>query len=1104
MIQLPPSLVSLLVATAAALLSSPCMAGRQERVDVESLVDPVYAVDGDAFVRHNGDRYCNRPLYCRHIDAIALAGDKPFALLASGKNTLGCLVVAFVRDGRALWLQDASDITSRYHPGRMEWIIRDKSWGETVIHLELVPFSEGAGMALKALVTGSTKGDEIIWASGGVRQSKISALWEFDMTSQKNVTIGKDFLPAACSGNEVQTLEDVWILRSGPSGSPASVGDCGVTNQPVVADGRLWKDPLALRASKGSAEPVACGSLPVVTDQPIYWSLRDSGLQNDSSAEKQFGSGVARAQEIEGRVSIDTPDAWLNAAVGASVNAMEGCFRKGMFTHAGMRWGVPLLGWRTLYGGTVYGSHDEVLEQAGRCLAAQIKTSDKIAPHADPATSLSSQAPDSRMFGKGRVDIYQPHHYDMQSQFFDQLIHAWRWTGDPELEKLLSPALDLHCDYIRECFDPSGKGIYESYANSWPTDDQWFNGGGTPEETAYAYTAERNAAEIAARSGNRTASNEHKATAERIKGAFLDLLWIKEKGHPGAYREQGGLERLHESAWLNSIFCPIDAGLLNPEESAQAIDYTSRELERIHPGYGGEQCWPSNWLPSVWSVREMWPGDNYHLALACFQTGLPEEGWKLLRGTFPQQMLFGPVPGDMGHAAGATDFNDCNGMFARAVVEGLFGYVPDYPNGRVRIRPGFPDSWNQASITTRDFSLSFQRDGNRDQLHITLTRKAVLELSLRVRTKSVRSVMVNGHPSKWNEVAGFGATIVKIDIPETMEADIRIELADRLPETPRLELSGKSGESLSIREPDGKLVGFHDPQGVLHDAGIHDGTLRGILTKNEGAHLLFGLIRTGTTLQWRRISVYITDPEAELDRSRQRLESIPQHAIWEPVSLDTQLNADVRDIFRQQYLSPRPNTCSLRLATDGCSTWQMILDKKNKPPEIDVSLVSGLKGADGLIRTALGVPFLWPEGKENIAFTSLWDNWPHKIDFPVKRKAEEIWFLVCGSTNPMQVRIPNARIRIEYDDGKVEILDLIPPFNFWSLCPFGGIDYDYNRDAFSLPKTPPATLQLGKNCRAIVLGHRLRTDVPVKKVTLEAQSQEVVIGLIGMTLMNPH
>ena len=26
--------------------------------------------------------------------------------------------------------------------------------------------------------------------------------------------------------------------------------------------------------------------------------------------------------------------------------------------------------------------------------------------------------------------------------------HAWRWTGDPELEKLLRPSLDLHCEYI--------------------------------------------------------------------------------------------------------------------------------------------------------------------------------------------------------------------------------------------------------------------------------------------------------------------------------------------------------------------------------------------------------------------------------------------------------------------------------------------------------------------------------------------------------------------------------------------------------------------------------------------------------------------------------
>ena len=102
----------------------------------------------------------------------------------------------------------------------------------------------------------------------------------------------------------------------------------------------------------------------------------------------------------------------------------------------------------------------------------------------------------------------------------------------------------------------------------------------------------------------------------------------------------------------------------------------------------------------------------------------------------------------------------------------------------------------------------------------------------------------------------------------------------------------------------------------------------------------------------------------------------------------------------------------------------------------------------------------------------------------------------------MQVRIPNAELRLTYADGVVEKLEIIPPFNFWTLCPFGGNDYDYQRDGFALPKVPPATVQLGKNCRAVVLGWNLRPGVPLQSVTLETLSQEVVIGLMGVTIMN--
>ena len=114
-----------------------------------------------------------------------------------------------------------------------------------------------------------------------------------------------------------------------------------------------------------------------------------------------------------------------------------------------------------------------------------------------------------------------------------------------------------------------------------------------------------------------------------------------------------------------------------------------------------------------------------------------------------------------------------------------------------------------------------------------------------------------------------------------------------------------------------------------------------------------------------------------------------------------------------------------------------------------------------------------------------------------------MWLLVCGSTNPMQGRIANAVLHFRYADAQEETFELVPPLNFWSLCRFGGVDYDYKRDGFSLPKEPPLQAQLGENCRAMVYGWKLRPGVELKDVTLETLSQEVVIGLMGVSVMNP-
>ena len=134
-----------------------------------------------------------------------------------------------------------------------------------------------------------------------------------------------------------------------------------------------------------------------------------------------------------------------------------------------------------------------------------------------------------------------------------------------------------------------------------------------------------------------------------------------------------------------------------------------------------------------------------------------------------------------------------------------------------------------------------------------------------------------------------------------------------------------------------------------------------------------------------------------------------------------------------------------------------------------------------------------------------------KIDFQVNKTGDAIYFLVSGSTNVMQCQIANAVIRLKYEDGKTDSLELIPPVNYWnlSLITAGATaagqdsrsDYTSKTDRFCLPEKLPQRVQLGENCRAMLLNLRLREGVLLKSVTLETLSQEVVVGLMGITLM---
>jgi hypothetical protein len=111
----------------------------------------------------------------------------------------------------------------------------------------------------------------------------------------------------------------------------------------------------------------------------------------------------------------------------------------------------------------------------------------------------------------------------------------------------------------------------------------------------------------------------------------------------------------------------------------------------------------------------------------------------------------------------------------------------------------------------------------------------------------------------------------------------------------------------------------------------------------------------------------------------------------------------------------------------------------------------------------------------------------------------------------MQCQIANAVIRLTWADGKMDSLELIPPINYWNLCPIDShatapgqgsrADYHSETDQFCLPAKLPETVQLGENCRAMLLNLKMRKGLVLKSVTLETLSQEVVVGLMGITVM---
>ena len=85
----------------------------------------------------------------------------------------------------------------------------------------------------------------------------------------------------------------------------------------------------------------------------------------------------------------------------------------------------------------------------------------------------------------------------MNLVFINQLLWHFKWTGDTEFLKESWPVIERHLEWEKRNFDPDNDGLYNAYAAIWASDALQYSGGAVTHASAYNYSANKQAAELA-------------------------------------------------------------------------------------------------------------------------------------------------------------------------------------------------------------------------------------------------------------------------------------------------------------------------------------------------------------------------------------------------------------------------------------------------------------------------------------------------------------------------------------------------------------------------------------------------------------------------------
>jgi len=801
------------------------------------------------------------------------------------------------------------------------------------------------------------------------------------------------------------------------------------------------------------------------------------------------------------------------------------------FMHGAVAWRMRLNGWRGAYVADVLGWHDRARKHFDGYALSQIKTPLTGPVVSDTALHLGRQQEKlgTSLFSSGYISRnpgsdLRAHHYDMNLVFIDQLLNHFNWTGDTAYVKQMWPLLIRHLDWEKRNFDVDGDGLYDSYAAIWASDALQYSGGGVTHSSAYNYRSNKVAAQLAKIIGED--GTKYEAEANKILNAINQQLWMKDKGWYAEYKDLLGNKLLHPSAGLWTVYHAIDEGIADPIQSYQSLQYIHQHIPHIPiiaKGLKDSSLYTlstTNWQPYTWSLNNVALAELLHTALAYWQGGDKEEAYRLWKSSLVESMYLGASPGSIQQLSFYDairgelyrDFADPIAMAGRTLVEGLFGVLPDALNGCLVIKPGLPKQWNNAALTTPDIQFVFKRTRTTEEYVIVpkFNKQLKLQLIVPAYRESVESVTMNGKEVKWKVVdSTIGVPSLQIDAAPSKTYIVVIRWKGAGFKKPVHKGSYNKKEPVLVKLKNAVITNTYQPVEVLRNLVYTSNSVSGNLN-NAGINNLYLQLKQGDFSWFEPLRFSLIEDEAFFDKP-----VITSATKFQTIDISQQFNDAVTTIFKNEYLSPRPAVPTLQLPTQGIGNWAYPLTTANISD-------SGLRVKAGVKNEVVinAVPFkLSSTEQKNIVFTSMWDNYPDSVVISLIGKASHAYFLMAGSTNPMQSRLVNGTVVVNYTDGTSSVLELKNPENWWP------IEQDYLVDGFAFTAGEKKPIRISLKTGEVIPGNykytgikgfsnfaidggaatildlRLHPNKQLKNLVLKTIANDVVIGLMSVTLI---